>query len=302
MNKFQLADKVRGIAKASGIDAVGFAQAEAFEDYAISNSRRRDPKLSMPDAKTIIVAGIYIGGVTLPAWGDFNYGRTSRLYLSGFFLDIVKPLEPIAELLEQSGHQAMICKGYSEEESILPLKLAAQRAGLGRQGKHSLLISKKFGTFLALGGILTTAELEVNTHQEPDRCRSCTKCQEACPVGALDQAYVLNTKKCMSFRLQVENLPTEVEAVMENRVADCELCQDCCPWNKKHVHKPVENIMTTVFREKAKEWEEVFHLHNLKNLTEKDYNQIFGRFKTGIPFNLFHRNVMLAFEHTIGKK
>lgn len=298
MAKFQLTDKIREVAKASGIDALRFAAADPFDRYVIGGSRRRDPKLSLPEAKTIIVAGIYIGGVTLPAWGDYNYGRTSRLFLSGFFLDIVKPLEPIAELLEQAGHKAMICKGYSKEESILPLKLAAQRAGLGRQGKHSLLITKKYGTFLALGGILTTAELEHHTKEESDRCRNGTKCQEACPVGALDQAYVLNMKKCMSYRLQVEKLPPDVKAVMENRVLDCEICQDSCPWNKKHIDNPLETRTTAAFREKIKKWEDVFYLPHLRDLTESDFNKLFGRLKADIPFKLFRRNVMIALERS----
>jgi len=72
--------------------------------------------------------------------------------------------------------------------------LAAIRAGLGWQGKHSLLISKKFGTFLALGGIITDADLEHNTIEESDRCRNCDKCQTACPLAALDPPYVLNVK------------------------------------------------------------------------------------------------------------
>ncbi len=85
----------------------------------------------------------------LPAWKNPRYGRTSRLYLSEFFFDVVKPLEPIAELLKKEGFQSVICDGSTNEGSILPLKLAAVRAGLGWQGKHSLLVSKKNGTFLA---------------------------------------------------------------------------------------------------------------------------------------------------------
>ena len=95
-----LAEKIINLADSIGIDALGFASASEFTDYALSDSRRRDPKLSLPDAKTIVVAGIYIGGLTLPAWTNPRYGRTSRLYLSEFFLDVVKPLEPIVNLLK----------------------------------------------------------------------------------------------------------------------------------------------------------------------------------------------------------
>ncbi|MFC1877288.1 tRNA epoxyqueuosine(34) reductase QueG, partial [Thermodesulfobacteriota bacterium] len=116
----------------------------------------------------------------------------------------MKPLEPISDFLKTKGYQAIVCDGSIKGGSIIPLKLAAIRAGIGWQGKHCLLISKKFGTFLALGGIITDANLDHNATEEPDRCRNCDKCQTACPMAALDQPYVLNVKKCMSYQLQVD--------------------------------------------------------------------------------------------------
>ena len=289
-----LAEKIKSLAESIGIDALGFADASEFANYALSNSPRRDPKLTVSDAKTIIVAGIYIGGMSLPAWSNPWYGRTSRLYLSGWFLDVVKPLEPIVELLKVEGHEAVVCDGTADDGSILPLKLAAIRAGLGWQGKHSLLISKTFGTFLALGGIITNAVLEHNTQEEPDRCRECDKCQQACPLDALNKAYILNMKKCLSYCLQVEHLPEEAQAVMENRVGDCEICQQACPWNKKHLDKPLATQRTEAFQTKVADWERFFYLPDLVKLTEKDYIEKLGHLGTGIPFEYFHRNVLIA--------
>jgi len=296
MKKELLSEKIRNLSDSIGIDALGFAEASEFSDYALKNSERRDPKLSLPNAKTIIVAGIYIGGVTLPAWTNTWYGRTSRLYLSEFFLDVVKPLEPIADFLKNGGYQAIVCEGSKKEGSILPLKLAAIRAGLGWQGKQSLLISKKFGTFLALGGIITNADLEHNTQEEPNRCHKCDKCQEACPLAALDQPYVLNKNKCLSYLLQVEQLPEKAQAVMENKVGDCEICQQACPWNKKHLDNPLVTNMTESFQKKIGDWEDFFYLPNLVKLSEKGYRKMFDQLNTDIPYNIFHRNVMIAME------
>ncbi len=296
MEETNTSKKIRGLADSIGIDALGFAKASEFTGYALSNSKRRDPKLSLPDAKTIIVAGIYIGGLTLPAWANPWYGRTSRLYLSEFFLDVVKPIEPIVAFLRDQGYRAIVCESSTSEGSILPLKLAAIRAGLGWQGKHSLLISKKYGTFLALGGIVTNADLEHNTKEEPDRCHKCDKCQKACPLAALDQAYVLNTNKCLSYLLQVEYLPEEAQAVMENRVGDCEICQQVCPWNKKHLDSPLSTKMTTSFQKKIENWEDFFYLPNLVELTGKEYREMLGHLNTGIPYDVFHRNVLIAME------
>jgi epoxyqueuosine reductase QueG len=300
----RLAEKIKDLADAIGIDALGFAGASEFKDYVLSDSRRRDPKLSLPDARTIVVAGIYIGSLTLTVWTNPWYGRTSRLYLSECFLDVVKPIAPIVDLLKSEGYQALVCDGTADDGSILPLKLAAVRACLGWQGKHSLLISKKFGTFLALGGIITDAKLEHNTKEEPDRCRECDKCQKACPTEALDQAYVLNKSRCLSFRLQVEDLPDEVHAVMENRVGDCEICQDACPWNKKHLDNPLDTHMTQSFQTKIADWENFFYLPNLVELSEKECIEKLGHLNTGIQYELFRRNVLIAHARAkrIGKK
>ncbi|HHE74418.1 MAG TPA: epoxyqueuosine reductase [Desulfobacteraceae bacterium] len=296
MEKHLLSEKIRSLADSAGIDTVGFADASKFTGYALNHHQRRDPKLTLSNARSIIIAGIYIGGVTLPDWENVWYGRTSRLYLSGFFLDVVKPLAPIADFLRQKGYQAKICDGTLEDGSILPLKLAAIRAGLGWQGKHSLLISKKFGTFLALGGIITDADLEHNTIEESDKCRNCDKCQTACPLAALDKPHVLNVKKCMSFLLQNDKIPESLKLIMENRIGDCEICQESCPWNKKHLKSPLVTKLTTHFQKKIKAWGDSFYLPNLCKLTENGYKDMFGHLNTDVPYDLFHRNVLIAME------
>jgi len=296
MGKNLLSEKIKSLAESLGIDAIGFTEASEFTGYVLSQHKRRDPKLTLKNARSIIVAGIYIGGVTMPEWKNPWYGRTSRLYFSEFFLDVVKPLVPMAGFLKNKGYQAIICDGSIEGGSIIPLKLAAIRAGIGWQGKHSLLISKKFGTFLALGGIITDADLDHNTIEESDRCRNCDKCQTACPMAALDQPYVLNVKKCMEYQLHVDDLSEEAQAVMENRVGGCEICQDSCPWNTKHLKSPIVTKMTDHFQKKIKEWGDSFYLPNLSSLSENGYNDMFGQLNTGISYDLFHRNVIIAME------
>jgi epoxyqueuosine reductase len=296
MEKHLLSEQIKSFAESLGIDAIGFVEASEFSDYALNQHQRRDPKLTLPKAKSIIVAGIYIGGLTMPEWKNPWYGRTSRLYLSESFLDVVKPLAPISDFLKTKGYQTIICDGTVEDGSILPLKLAAVRAGIGWQGKHSLLISKKFGTFLAFGGILTDADLDHNPIEEPNRCRTCDKCQKACPMSALDQPYVLNVKKCMSYQLQVDDLSKEARTVMENRVGDCEICQDSCPWNGKHLKSPLVTKMTDHFQKKIEAWGDSFYLPNLCRLSKKGYKEMFAHLNTGISYDLFHRNVLIAME------
>ena len=208
----------------------------------------------------------------------------------------MKPLEPIIDFLKGEGNQAIVCGSSTKEGSILPLKLAAIRAGLGWQGKHSLLISKKYGTFLALGGIITNADLEHNTKEESNRCHNCDKCQKACPLAALDQPYVLNVKKCMSYLLQNENLPKKIQIVMENRVADCEICQESCPWNRKHLDNPLVTKITESFQKKIGDWEQFFYLPDLVELSEKGYRKKLGQLNIDSPYKRFHRNILIAME------
>ena len=81
---------------------VGFAGAAEFSGYALNRHQRRDPKLTLPNA------GIYIGGVTMPEWKNAWYGRTSRLYLSGFFLDVVKHMLTLLQKRYASFHQQIL--------------------------------------------------------------------------------------------------------------------------------------------------------------------------------------------------
>ncbi len=291
-----LTEELEHIAKASMIDVIGFTHAFPFSNYILKESRRRDPKLTLSNAKSIIVAGIYIGGLTLPEWENPAFGRSSRLYLSGFFLDVVEPLKPIANHLLKSGYQAYICNGAVGDGSILPLKQAAVRAGIGWQGKHSLLISKKFGTFLALGGIITDAQLICNAEKEPNRCGQCTECQNACPLYALADPYKLDVDKCLSNQLAEEELSKDAIEIMENRIGDCEICQHACPWNKKHLVSPLETKMATFFQGRLEEMKSFFYLPNLIDLTKEEYHSMFGNLGTGIPYEIFKRNVSIAFE------
>jgi epoxyqueuosine reductase QueG len=97
--------------------------------------------------------------------------------------------------------------------------------------------------------------------------------------------------------LQIEKLPKDAQTVMKNRVGDCEICQHSCPWNKKHLDHPLATNMTEMFQKRVKDWEVFFHLSNLIKLTEKKYKEKLGHLNTGIPYDLFLRNVLIAMEN-----
>lgn len=98
-----LAGQIRKLARVNRIDVVRFTHADPFEGYLLPNSPRRDPHLTLPEARSLIVFGVYIGGFSLPRWDDPVIGWTSRLFLSGFYSDVVEPLESIRSYLCDQG-------------------------------------------------------------------------------------------------------------------------------------------------------------------------------------------------------
>jgi epoxyqueuosine reductase len=114
-------------------------------------------------------------------------------------------------------------------------KAWAQQAGLGWIGKHSNLVSTGCGSWLLLGEILTTLDLEPD---EPatDLCGSCTLCIQACPTGAIVEPYVVDARLCISYltielRGSREAIPYDLASQMGNRIFGCDDCLDVCPFN-----------------------------------------------------------------------
>jgi epoxyqueuosine reductase len=120
---------------------------------------------------------------------------------------------------------------------------AAARAGVGFYGKNTLLITKRFGSWVVLGTLVTDIEIEPTPPLDLD-CGSCRLCIDACPTGALDEPGTLDATRCLSYWTQSpEPVPEEMRAPLEDRVYGCDICQDVCPWNrgveKRRAEEPV---------------------------------------------------------------
>lgn len=113
-------------------------------------------------------------------------------------------------------------------------RVYAKYAGLGWIGKNTCILNQKLGSWLFLGVILTSAEIESDL-PAPDRCGTCTRCIDACPTDALIAPYQLDSNKCISY-LTIEKrgaIPEELRAEMGRHAFGCDICQDVCPWNRK---------------------------------------------------------------------
>jgi epoxyqueuosine reductase len=113
-------------------------------------------------------------------------------------------------------------------------RVYAKYAGIGWIGKNTCILNQKLGSWLFLGVILTSLELEPDL-PAPDRCGTCTRCIDACPTDALVAPYQLDSNCCISY-LTIEKrgaIAEDMRPGMGHEVFGCDICQDVCPWNRK---------------------------------------------------------------------
>jgi epoxyqueuosine reductase QueG len=288
-------ERLAEIADRNGINEIRFIDAEALEPGALYAGRQ--PRDLMHEAKSLIVTSVYIGGFRLPELDLNLHGKMSRLTLSGFYFNVVEPLKPLKEYLISQGFAAEIYDGLLESDCI-PLKPAAVKAGLGWLGKNTLLINKKYGSFQALGGIITNAELSQVYPIQENRCGSCNSCVDSCPSKAVCGSR-LDRSSCLSNLLEEELWPDSIDEMKDNYFFECDICQEACPWNKNHLVQPLEkgNFLPA---ERQKELTELFRFDRLMHMSEAEYRAEILPLLTGVdlPYHLFQRNVQLAYNNS----
>ncbi|MBZ9755099.1 tRNA epoxyqueuosine(34) reductase QueG [Mesorhizobium sp. ESP6-5] len=196
-------------------------------------ARRGEPSTLWPDVRSIIVLAMNYGPDHDPrdVLARRDRGAISVYAKNRDYHEVMKGrLKEIAgKIVARAGGDVKV---FVDTAPVMEKPLA-EAAGLGWQGKHTNLVSREHGSWLFLGTIFTTAELEPDK-PEIDHCGSCRACLDACPTDAFPAPYRLDARRCISY-LTIENkgpIPHEFREKIGNRIYGCDDCLAACPWNK----------------------------------------------------------------------
>jgi epoxyqueuosine reductase len=252
-----------------------------------NQSVRLNPELAFPGTRSVVVTGLsYYSELKqrhrgVPVLSRYTYGQD-------YHMVITRKLKILLEHLKLADN-SIEGRVFVDSGPILE-KAWAQEAGLGWQGKHSILISRESGSFFFIGIILLNKELDYDKPCISDNCGECTLCIDACPTGAINDDRTIDARKCIA-NLTIENrdpIPEEFVPKLDGRVYGCDKCQEVCPWNN-HVTgslTPEFDINPEIAEMSPEEW---------LNLSKEDYNRLFKDLAVGrVKYERFTDNIRAA--------
>jgi epoxyqueuosine reductase len=234
-----------GLAQAAaelGIDAIGAAPAAPYETterlirerkaqglFADMRFTMAKPEVSchperlFPGARTVVSAALgYWAPADDPEPGE---GKLPRYTWTNAYAALRGKLEELGRRLGGE-HRVLVDENQHVDRE------AAARAGVGFYGKNTLLITRRYGSWVVLGTLVTAADIEASAPLELD-CGACRLCIDACPTGALNTPGELDSTLCLSYWTQAPGpIPEEFRAELGAQVYGCDVCQDVCPWNR----------------------------------------------------------------------
>ena len=253
--KPKLRERIEEKSRELGFSAIGVARADAAPRTAErlnewlacgahgdmiwmeeTAARRGTPAGLWPEVRSIVSLGMsYAPEVDpLALAAEPGIGRISVYAQGADYHDVVKKaLKALARwLVEEAGCELKV---FVDTAPVMEKPLA-EAAGLGWQGKHTNLVSRSDGSWLFLGAIYTTLELELEPAAAAHlvHCGSCSACLDACPTNAFPAPFRLDARRCISY-LTIEHkgpIPHEFREAIGNRIYGCDDCLAVCPWNR----------------------------------------------------------------------
>jgi epoxyqueuosine reductase len=236
------ASELERLGEELGLDVVGAAPATPYSETERHIRERRarglfadmkftmaqperscHPETLLPDARTVISAALCYYAPE-PERPD-GHGRLPRYTWSDAYQELREKLDLLGRRLGGSYRVLVDANEHVDRE-------AAARSGVGFYGKNTLLITRRHGSWVVLGTLVTDVELEPTPPLELD-CGECRLCIDACPTGALDEPGTLDANRCLSYWTQAAApIPVEYREELGAQVYGCDICQDVCPWNR----------------------------------------------------------------------
>lgn len=246
-----LVDRLKEAARAEGFSQLGIAPAMEPDGYsrlvewiergfagemhylADRVGAYRHPSGVVDGARSVVMLTFPYSGDATPA-ADDGRGRVARYLWSGDdYHDVIHPkLKRLRNVLLQAHPDARI-RGVVDTAPLMERDFA-RLAGLGWQGKNTLLINKYAGSYFFLAALVTDLSLPADAPHESDHCGTCRRCLDACPTDAFPQPGVLDATRCISY-LTIEHrgvIPEPLREPMGSWVFGCDVCQEVCPWNR----------------------------------------------------------------------
>jgi epoxyqueuosine reductase len=230
-----------------GLDVVGATPAVAYESTERHIRERRarglfadmrftmaqpevscHPESLLPGARTVVSAALCYYAPE-PERPD-GQGRLPRYTWSDGYAELRSKLDELGRRLctFNGGGSYRVLVDANQHVDREP----AARSGVGFYGKNTLLITRRHGSWVVLGTLVTDVELEPTPPLDTD-CGDCRLCIDACPTGALDEPGTLDATKCLSYWSQAPAaIPEEYREPLGAQVYGCDICQDVCPWNR----------------------------------------------------------------------
>jgi epoxyqueuosine reductase len=236
------ADDICRLGADLGLDAVGVTRAEAYLDTERHIAERRarglfaemkftmaqperscHPETLLPGARSVVSAALCYWRPEQPL--EPGEGRLARYTWSDAYAELREQLDALGRAIGGNYRVLVDANQHVDRE-------AAARSGVGFYGKNTMLITRRHGSWVVLGTLVSDRELEPTPPLDTD-CGDCRVCIDACPTGALDEPGTLDATKCLSYWTQAPAaIPAEYRAALGAQVYGCDICQDVCPWNR----------------------------------------------------------------------
>ena len=295
-------DKAHGL----GFDICGIAKARSLDEYgphlktwveagmndkmgylARNIEKRLDPENLLSGAKSMVVTGLNYYSENMqsdpeaPVLSRYTYGMN--------YHDVISA--SLEELFAWIKRQDLKAEGRIIVDSAPLLEKAwAREAGLGWQGRHSVVINRKIGSFFFIGTLILNIDLVYDTPFKCDYCGECRLCIEACPTQAINNNRTIDARKCIA-NLTIENrdpIPREIIPLLGKRIYGCDKCQEVCPWNKKAKQNKVPEfaINDEVAGMSTEDW---------MDLSREQFERLFERSPIGrVKYEQLMRNIEAA--------